>query len=123
MEMSFIIKLLLSILVAGAIGWFSYFYYQNKRMPSAEEFVAVVTQIPSLFSGKIPLSTSSLPKIDQNSQQAVTEAINEGKKRVDMVLGEAIEVASDSSKPAAQKAIDYGRYLYCQQVVEEYEKN
>lgn len=119
--MSFILRVVISILVAVALGWTGYFYYQNRRLPSFSEIQLSALSIPSLFSGKQPLSTSALPSVQLGEQQALTQALSEGKKRVDMVLGEAIEVASDSDKPAAQKAIDYGRYLYCQQVVEEYE--
>ena len=115
------LRILFFLLIAGVVGWLGYFYFQNKRLPSAEEFIAAVTNIPALFSEKTSLNTSELPGVDQKTQTAVSDALNEGKQRVDMVLGEAIEVASDSSKPAAQKALDYGRYLYCKQVVEEYE--
>ena len=115
------LRILFFLLIAGVVSWLGYFYFQNRRLPSAEEFIAAVTTIPSLFSEKASMSTSAIPGVNEQTQIAVSDALNEGKQRVDMVLGEAIEVASDSSKPAAQKALDYGRYLYCQQVVEEYE--
>lgn len=85
-----------------------------------DEVSATAQQVPSLFTGKTPV-LSSLPEVDQESSNAFSSAVSEGTKRANMVLGEAIEVASDSSKPAVQKALDYGRYLYCQQVVVEYE--
>ena len=118
-----ILKYLLIALVVGCVIWLGYFYYQNRRLPMLTEIQSTVTQLPMLISGKLPtnVNTSSLPQISQVNQQAVSEAINQGKERVDMVLGDAIEVASDSTKPAAQKALDYGRYLYCKQVVDEYE--
>jgi hypothetical protein len=119
--MTTLFRILLSIIILSILGWLGYFYYSNDRLPLLSEIKSAVMSIPTLFSEKVPLSSSQLPTIDSSTQTAVGNALGEGKKRVDMVLGEAIEVASDSSKPAAQKAIDYGRYLYCQQVVEEYE--
>jgi len=120
-SMTALFRVLISTLILGIIAWLGYFYYSNHRLPLLSEVQSAVMGIPTLFSEKVPLSSSQLPTIDSSTQTAIGNAIGEGKKRVDMVLGEAIEVASDSSKPAAQKAIDYGRYLYCQQVVEEYE--
>ena len=118
-----VLRIVLFILIIAAIAWLGYFYYQQRRMPNLEDVRASAMSVPMLLSGKVPIDTSALPGIAATNQQAVSEAISEGKTRVDMVLGDAIEVASDSDKPAAQKALDYGRYLYCQQVVEEYEKN
>lgn len=116
-----IFKIVLIILVSIVCAWLGYFYYQNRRTPTLEEMQTTATQLPSFLLSKLPVSTSALPKLGETNQQALTDAINQGKERVDMVLGDAIEVASDSSKPAAQKALDYGRYLYCKQVVDEYE--
>ena len=116
-----ILRILLAVVVIAFVGWLGYFYYQNNRLPTLDELTASAQGIPALFSEKVPLDTASLPQLPAENQQALTAAIEQGKERVDMVLGEAIEVASESDKPPAQKAIDYGRYLYCQQVVEEYE--
>lgn len=118
-----VLRIVLFILIVGVVAWLGYFYYQQRRFPTLDDVRSTVQSIPALFSGKVPIDTSTLPGITSTNQQAVSEAIAEGKARVDMVLGDAIEVASDSDKPAAQKALDYGRYLYCQQVVEDYEKN
>lgn len=118
-----VLRILLFILIVGVVAWLGYFYYQQRRMPTLEDIRSTTQSIPALLSGKVPIDTSALPGIASTNQQAVSQAISEGKTRVDMVLGDAIEVASDSDKPAAQKALDYGRYLYCQQVVQEYEKN
>lgn len=115
-----ILKIVVGILIAAGVGWVVYFYYQNQRLPGLMDLQTTASQFPSLVTGKVPMSSSALPAVETN-QQALTEAIAVGKARVDQVLGDAIEVASESDKPAAQKALDYGRYLYCQQVVKEYE--
>ena len=118
-----ILRILLAVVVIAFVGWLGYFYYQNNRLPTLDELTASAQGIPALFSEKVPLDTASLPQLPAENQQALTAAIEQGKERVDMVLGDAIEVASESDKPAAQKALDYGRYLYCKQVVEEYDSN
>ncbi|MBP7875470.1 hypothetical protein KA012_00555 [Candidatus Woesebacteria bacterium] len=105
------------------IGWTGYFYYQHHRVPTLDEAQQALSQIPTLFSQKVATNSVTLPKIDQGNQQSLTQAINEGKTRVDEALNDAIIVASDSDKPAAQKALDYGRYLYCKQVVEQYDRS
>lgn len=105
-----ILRILLLILVVGAIGWIGYFYFQNKRLPA-------LTDLESILVEHFPLA---LPSFDQNNQ-ALTETLVEGKNRVETALEGAIEVASDSSKPVTEKALNYGRYLYCQQIVREYE--
>lgn len=117
-----ILKIVFFILLAIVVAWLGYFYYHQRRVPTMDDIRSTAQALPALLSGKVPVDTASLPEFAQTNQQAVAEAITEGKKRVDMVLGEAIEVASDSDRPAAQKALDYGRYLYCKQAVQEYEK-
>ena len=40
---------------------------------------------------------------------------------VQNVLGNSVQVDKQSEQSLQQKAIDYGQYLYCKQVVESYE--
>ena len=42
-------------------------------------------------------------------------------KKTQTFLGQAVQVDQESEKNLSEKAFDYGRYLYCQQVVQSYE--
>lgn len=57
----------------------------------------------------------------QNQTQILTDRAKEASSHVQQVLGEAVQKNED--EPVANQALEYGRYLYCKQVVEEYESN
>lgn len=80
------------------------------------------------------LGIQALSAKDQlNLEQALTEATSqigtlsqrsaETANTSSQVLGEFIQVnEADSEKSTSEKALEYGRYLYCQQVVKEWEE-
>lgn len=58
-------------------------------------------------------------QIETLSQRSANTANTSSK-----VLGDFIQVnEADSEKSTSEKALEYGRYLYCQQVVKEWEAN
>lgn len=63
---------------------------------------------------------------DASSQtQVLGEKIGEVSNHAQKVLGESIQSAendSSSEKPLHEKTMEYAQYIYCKQVVSEYEK-
>ena len=58
----------------------------------------------------------------QDELQALTDRGKTAVSEAQKVLGKAIEVDENSDKAAHEKALEYGTYLYCKQVVDAWEK-
>ncbi len=55
--------------------------------------------------------------------KVLTEKAQETGQHVQHILGDTVEVDEDQKKqPLHERAFEYGRYLYCQQVVEDWEQ-
>ncbi len=71
------------------------------------------------------LASFQMPAMPENTNQqldSLTVRTGEVSNTVGQVLGEAVKEASSSANSSLQeRAFDYGRYLYCQQVVKDYE--
>ena len=80
------------------------------------------TSTTQKISDKIASLQSSLPQNTTEQLGTVSERTGQLSDTVGQVLGEAVKVASTSGESSLQeRAFDYGRYLYCQQVVKDYE--
>jgi hypothetical protein len=80
------------------------------------------TSTTQKISDKIASLQSSLPQNTTEQLGTVSERTGQLGGTVGQVLGEAVKVASTSGESSLQeRAFDYGRYLYCQQVVKDYE--
>lgn len=53
----------------------------------------------------------------------LTQRGKETAEQAQQVLGKAITVDESSGEQLHERALEYGKYLYCQQVVKEWEKN
>lgn len=62
------------------------------------------------------LKTDTAEQISTLTTQASKLTDNTGK-----VLGSAIQADTSDTKTTSEKAVEYGKYLYCKQVVEAYE--
>ncbi len=117
-------NILLALLLIG--GGTIVLYWQQERLPF---------QLPTLPS--LPHWSASLPQINQLSQhqqlqsitdqaqnqlQATSQQFQTVTGNVQKVLGAAVQVNDNETKSAPEKALDYGKYLYCKQVVNEFEK-
>ncbi len=75
----------------------------------------------------------SLTKINQNAETSKPAQIpevsilakrgQELSKHVGAVLGESVTEVSPEQQPLHERAIEYGQYLYCKGIIEEYESN
>jgi hypothetical protein len=62
------------------------------------------------------------PQTAQTEIQTLTERSQEVSQEIGKVLGEYVQVnEEDVNKPLHEKAFEYGQYLYCQQVIKQFE--
>ncbi|MEA2056993.1 MAG: hypothetical protein U9O78_04820 [Patescibacteria group bacterium] len=54
--------------------------------------------------------------------KTLTNKAQETGEHIQKVLGESVEADDDEKKPIHEKTIEYARYLYCKQVVKNWEK-
>lgn len=69
-------------------------------------------------------STSAIISADQTQEQLATlsERGQAVSQEIGKVLGDYVQVnEADEKTPLHEKAFEYGQYLYCQQVIKEYE--
>ncbi len=66
--------------------------------------------------------TQQSPRLTEQTQLLSERAQVVG-TQAQQVLGTAIQAAPEGAEPAANRALEYGKYLYCKQVVEDYENN
>lgn len=109
------LKILLFIIIALAAGYL----YLNQKKPE------ILTQykIPQLKNLNFKNQNFQKLSTDANQQLATLSGkAAEVGSHVQNVLGKAITVNEDEEKKSIQaETIDYAKYLYCKQVVEDYE--
>lgn len=117
----------LFLLLGSAVGYV--YFTGGTGLP--ESVKTQLRFIPQRNSGGSSLSISDtlaavqVPTLPENtSEQLKTMSARTGElsTSVGRVLGEAVKVATPAGESSLQeRAFDYGRYLYCQQVVKDYE--
>ncbi len=125
--------MLVLVLVVGGVGLAIW----QRRAPEqfAQTLKPVTDQLAKVGIGNSAESissslSSSATAVSENEktaalQQELKTLTERGKVAVEeaqKVLGKAIEVDETSDKAAHEKALEYGKYLYCVQVVEEWER-
>jgi hypothetical protein len=101
-------KRLFFLLILIILGSAAFWYARQNGMLSSDETAGISAEINTL-QGNVSQQFSVL---SSRAQQLGGHAQN--------VLGSSVQV--DESEPSLQqKAIEYGQYLYCKQVVESYE--
>lgn len=125
------IRICLFLLFVGLIAGGYWMYTHGASLQSALAKVPFITQNGGAVSEgttdtnaiKDSLASLSMPQIPGTAGKqlgTVSNRAQEVGKTVGNVLGTAVQQAS-SSGSLQEKAFDYGRYLYCQQVVKDYE--
>lgn len=105
------IVVILLLLAAGGI----YFLYQKSdgKILLEQPFLQETLKLDNQKIEEFAQSTSS-------ELETLTERGKEVGEHAQNVLGRSVEV--NEEQPALhERALEYGRYVYCQQVVEEYE--
>ncbi len=94
-------------------------YQREKILPIA---TSVFERTKTIDTAKI----TQYAQFDPKELNTITQRGQEVTSQATKVLGVAISEASsggETEKPLYTKAVEYGRYLYCQEVVKEFEKN
>lgn len=109
------------LIVLAVGGYFGYNYYKTKQLPDFKKITENVTSFTSNISTKTPQVQNV--SVDASSQlQTLSERAGEVGQHAQNVLGSSIQVNEEEKKPIHESAIEYGRYIYCKQVVTDYEK-
>lgn len=116
------ILIVLIVVVAGVLG---FVYYRTGNVPTSPQAVLSAFQggsPPSApdFSQLSSLQVPTLPDGTAEQFETFEARASSVSASIGAVLGTAIQEASGSGK-IQDKVFEYGRYLYCQQVVQEYE--
>lgn len=86
-----------------------YWWYTHREFSFPSNF-----SVPKQFSGQI------IPQNAEKSVQELTTRAHNAMNQAGAILGTAVQQSSESGS-IQEKAFEYGRYLYCQQVVKDYE--
>ena len=111
-----ILTLILALLVLTGVA---IFVLDKTGKVSAAELMTRLTQfIPLKPEQWQPVAEDAQIQVENLSSRAQDVAAHSQK-----VLGESIQVNDqEKEKNLGEKAIDYGKYLYCKQVVDSYEQ-
>ncbi|MBP7774813.1 hypothetical protein KA078_03410 [Candidatus Woesebacteria bacterium] len=86
-----------------------YWWYTHREFSFPTAF-----SVPKQFSGQI------IPQNAEKSVQELTVRAQNAMNQAGTILGTAVQQSSESGS-IQEKAFEYGRYLYCQQVIKDYE--
>ncbi len=106
-----ILVIFLLLLLAGV----GFVFITKPTLRSQIALPAQLTQSLEQLTQQTPQFTEQTQLLSERAQVVGTQA--------QQVLGTAIQAAPEGAEPAANRALEYGKYLYCKQVVEDYENN
>jgi hypothetical protein len=119
-----IIKLLLSIILLAVVGLGGLYVAENRGLVPKGTFANVINKAKTL---PLPAQVANIqsPQQAANFVSQQTASIT-SKNASGSVLGAVSNAASSvnlqkQDPPLTQRAFEYGRYIYCQQVVNDYQ--
>lgn len=113
---------LLVLVLLGVGGWIGWQYKTTGHWPDFNHIVETTTTMKNQVSEKSPVVTDATA--DASSQlETLAQRAGEVTQHAQTVLGSSIQVNEDVKKPIHESALEYGRYVYCKQVVTEYENS
>ena len=112
---------LLGMLSITAVG--AYFFAEKSTSELAESLRPYTQKLNPVAESLQPLTENiETPKIDQLPEVAtLTERSQELTDHVGTVLGDSVNEVDAEQQPLHERAMEYGQYLYCKGIVEEYE--
>ena len=129
------LRKLLIIIASILIIFFAYQFAKNKGWISNQ----VSSKIDSILPSNISLPWNNKEEIDLTqikiSQEDLEKFGSEGIEQIKILTGkakeaggvaqefvqEAVKVDENSKQNISEKAFEYGKYIYCQEVVKQYE--
>lgn len=119
------IKILFWLVCLGGIASVAaYFFSQRSNSQLAQQLRPYTQKLASVISQVGP-ATKSLPIPEGQLPEVttLTERSMEIGEHVGAVLGESVSEVEAENQPLHERAIEYGQYMYCKGIVEEYEAN
>ncbi|MFZ5376354.1 MAG: hypothetical protein ACOZAN_01635 [Patescibacteria group bacterium] len=95
--------------------------YVDLKTVANGQLVAQLQKIPQLNSFFDEKNLATVGQDAKKQTEILSSKAQEVGGHVSNVLGSTVE-ANEDQPSLQERAIDYGRYLYCQQVVKDYEK-
>ncbi len=122
-------KLFLLFILAAIVGTF-YFFGDPKKLAvnilpklKATPLAPVVEKLENLDSKKIADGFQNIVQNTETEIFTLSEKTAEVSKHTGNVLNSSVKAATDAeATPIHEKAFEYGKYIYCKQVVDDYEK-
>jgi predicted membrane metal-binding protein len=118
-------------LIAAIIAGFAFAFRKNWLKVDLLHYVGLDSNKIMQPSGKINPEGFQFSVKSEDWQNLGEDGVAQAKvfannametaKKTQTFLGQAVQVDQESEKNLSEKAFDYGRYLYCQQVVQSYE--
>lgn len=112
--------LFFTILAVGIIT--PVLYWQQARLPFKLPALPNISSLPQINQLSQNQQLQSASKQAQTQLQATGEKFQTAASNTQKILGAAVQVNDKETKTGPEKALDYGKYLYCKQVVNDYEK-
>lgn len=123
---------LLIILVTALLLFFAYKFAKSQGWLPNNVFSQIEEKIPDQISlpwqkdQEFKFETKDLEKIGEEGLSQIktlTQKAKEAGAVGQEFVQEIVKVDENSEKNISEKAFDYGRYIYCQEVVKQYETN
>lgn len=125
-------KILIRILFLASVVWGGVFFAKQKQLTQNSEVMSDLEDKREQFQGTVKGIADNI----SNQTQELTDRGQEVSEHVSNILGSYIEPteknqssensaedsnSNDQDKPIYEETLDYGRYLYCQQVIKDYQ--
>lgn len=129
------LRKLLTIVVAVTLTIFAYKFAKNKGWLNNQIFSKIEESLPNSITlpwkkdeklelDQINFSQEDLQNLGENGLTQVkvlAEKAKEAGSIAQEFVQEAVKVDENSEKNISEKAFEYGKYIYCQEVVKQYE--
>lgn len=116
-------KILLWVVAAVIIGTgAAYFYAEKSSSLLSQKLQPYISQLTPVVESITPYTESiEIPHENLPEVATLTQRGKELTDHVGTVLGETVSEADAEQQPLHERAVEYGQYIYCKGIVEEYE--
>jgi len=112
------------LVVAIIISGIAYFYAQNSTSSLAQKLTPYTDTLTPVVEAITPYTKSvHIPDTEIPEVATLAEKGKELTEHVGVVLGDSVSEADPEKQPLHERAVEYGQYIYCKGIVEEYENN
>lgn len=122
-------KLFLLLVVVAVGATFYYFGDQQKVLSTVlpkiktTPLAPVVEKVETLNAEELTAEFQRGVKSTESELATLSQRTTDVSKHAGNVLGSSVQpVSEENSTPIHEKAFEYGKYIYCKQVVDDYEK-